>query len=89
MSNERKPNIVFMMSDDHAAQAISCYNSNLNHTPNIDRIAEEGARFDRVYCTNSLCAPSRATILTGNYSHINGVRGLEVILMGISKHSRS
>lgn len=76
MSNERKPNIVFMMSDDHAAQAISCYNSNLNHTPNIDRIAEEGARFDRVYCTNSLCAPSRATILTGNYSHINGVRGL-------------
>lgn len=71
-----KPNIVYIMSDDHAAQAISCYGSKLNKTPNIDRIAEEGARFDRVYCTNALCAPSRATILTGNYSHVNGVRGL-------------
>lgn len=76
MSNERQPNIVFIMSDDHAAQAISSYGSGINETPNIDRIAKEGARFNRVYCTNSLCAPSRATILTGNYSHINGVRGL-------------
>ncbi|HLR02944.1 MAG TPA: sulfatase [Virgibacillus sp.] len=76
MANQQ-PNIVYIMSDDHAAQAISAYGSKINTTPNIDRIAEEGARFDRVYCTNSLCAPSRATILTGNYSHINGVRGLD------------
>ncbi len=72
----QQPNILFIMSDDHAAQAISAYNKTLVETPNIDRIASEGKRFDNVYCTNSLCAPSRATILTGNYSHENGVRGL-------------
>lgn len=71
-----QPNIVYIMSDDHAAQAISCYGSQINETPNIDSIANKGMRFDHVYCTNSICAPSRATILTGNYSHINGVRGL-------------
>lgn len=74
--SKRQPNIVYIMSDDHAAQAISAYGSKINQTPNIDRIAKEGMRFDRVYCTNSICAPSRATILTGNYSHLNGVRGL-------------
>ncbi|EQB38083.1 MULTISPECIES: sulfatase family protein [Virgibacillus] len=73
----KQPNILFIMSDDHATQAISSYNHTpLVETPNIDRIANEGMRFDHVYCTNSLCAPSRATILTGNYSHENGVRGL-------------
>ncbi|MFD2627755.1 sulfatase family protein [Oceanobacillus kapialis] len=72
----KQPNILFIMSDDHSAQAISTYNQTLVDTPNIDRIADEGMRFDNVYCTNSLCAPSRATILTGNYSHENGVRGL-------------
>ncbi|MEN8188141.1 MAG: sulfatase [Bacteroidota bacterium] len=69
------PNIVFIMTDDHAYQAISTYNSGLISTPNIDRIAEEGIRFDRAYVTNSICAPSRAVILTGKFSHLNGVTG--------------
>ncbi len=67
-----RPNIVFIMSDDHAYQAVSAYGTGLNHTPNIDRIAEEGALFTRSYVTNSICAPSRAVMLTGKYSHING-----------------
>lgn len=67
-----RPNIVFVMSDDHAAHAISAYGSRINRTPNLDRIATEGARLDAVYCTNSICTPSRASILTGTYSHING-----------------
>lgn len=69
----RRPNIIFIMSDDHALQAISAYGNNLNKTPNIDRIAEEGILFENCFCTNSICAPSRATILTGKYSHINGL----------------
>jgi arylsulfatase A-like enzyme len=60
------------MSDDHAFQAVSAYGGTLNRTPNIDRIAREGMRFDRCYVTNSLCGPSRACILTGKYSHKNG-----------------
>lgn len=68
-----RPNILFMMSDDHASQAISCYGSKVNQTPNLDRIAHEGIRMDRVFATNSICTPSRATILTGKYSHENGV----------------
>jgi arylsulfatase A-like enzyme len=67
----KRPNIVFIMSDDHAAHAIGAYGSVINKTPNIDRIAEEGMRFDNCFCTNSLCAPSRAVILTGKYSHVN------------------
>jgi arylsulfatase A-like enzyme len=62
------------MADDHAAQAIGCYGSRLNRTSHIDRIAREGARFDNCFCTNGICAPSRATILTGKHSHLNGVR---------------
>jgi arylsulfatase A-like enzyme len=62
------------MADDHASQAIGCYGSRLNRTPHIDRIAHEGVRFDRCFCTNGICAPSRAAILTGKYSHLNGVR---------------
>jgi arylsulfatase A-like enzyme len=62
------------MTDDHAAQAIGCYGSRLNKTSHIDRIAREGVRFDNCFCTNGICAPSRATILTGKYSHLNGVR---------------
>ncbi len=69
---ESRPNILFIMSDDHAYQAISAYGSNRNKTPNIDRLAAEGMRFDRCYVTNSICGPSRATILTGKYSHKNG-----------------
>ena len=71
---EDRPNIVFIMTDDHAYQAVSAYGSILNKTPNIDRIAEEGMRFDRAYVTNSICSPSRAVILTGKHSHLNGVR---------------
>jgi arylsulfatase A-like enzyme len=62
------------MSDDHAAHAISCYGSKVNKTPNIDRIAAEGMRLTNCFATNALCAPSRATILTSKYSHLNGVR---------------
>jgi len=69
-----RPNILFIMSDDHAAHAMSCYGSRINTTPQIDRIAREGMRFDNCFCTNSLCAPSRASIMSGTYSHINGVR---------------
>lgn len=76
MGKKQRPNILFIMSDDHAAEAISCYSNKSPATPNIDRLAKEGIRFNRTYCTNALCAPSRATILTGQYSHINGVRGL-------------
>jgi arylsulfatase A-like enzyme len=68
-----RPNIVFIMSDDHAAHAISAYGSRVNTTPNIDRLAREGMRFDNVFVTNSICTPSRAAILTGQYSHRNGV----------------
>jgi arylsulfatase A-like enzyme len=73
MSEQRQPNILFIMSDDHAAHAISAYGSTINETPHIDRIANEGARFDNCFCTNSICAPSRATILSGVHSHLNGV----------------
>jgi arylsulfatase A-like enzyme len=72
--SETPPNIIFIMSDDHAKQAISCYGSRINQTPNIDRIANEGIRFERAFVTNSICAPSRAVALTGKYSHINGLR---------------
>lgn len=64
------------MSDDHAAHAIGAYGSVLNETPRLDRIAAEGMRFDNCFCTNSICAPSRATILTGTHNHVNGVRAM-------------
>lgn len=67
------PNVIFIMTDDHAYQAISAYGSDRIQTPHIDRLAEEGMRFDRAFVTNSICAPSRAVILTGTHSHINGV----------------
>jgi uncharacterized sulfatase len=67
-----RPNIIFIMSDDHAMNAISSYGNSVNRTPNIDRIADEGIRFKQSFCTNSICAPSRAVLLTGKYSHING-----------------
>jgi arylsulfatase A-like enzyme len=66
-------NIVFIMSDDHAQSALSCYGSKVNETPHLDRLAREGLRFDRAFVTNSICSPSRASILTGKYSHMNGV----------------
>lgn len=73
--SDDRPNIVFIFSDDHAYQAIGAYGSRLqsmNVTPNIDRIAASGMRFDRFYVGNSICAPSRATLLTGKHSHLNG-----------------
>ncbi|KPK87156.1 MAG: sulfatase [Bacteroides sp. SM23_62_1] len=68
-----RPNIIFIMSDDHAYQAISAYGSVINKTPNIDRLAQEGMIFQNAFVTNSICAPCRAVILTGKYSHLNGV----------------
>jgi arylsulfatase A-like enzyme len=72
MAAER-PNILFIFSDDHAQHAISAYGSKVNVTPNIDRIAAGGARFLNSFVTNSICTPSRATLITGQYSHLNGV----------------
>ena len=78
----RRPNILFIMADDHASQAIGCYGSRVNRTPGIDRIAREGVRFDNCFCTNGICAPSRAVILTGKHSHLNGVRDNAVAFDG-------
>jgi len=74
-----RPNIVFIMSDDHALEAIGAYGSWLKKycpTPTIDQLAAEGMRFTNVCCNNSICSPSRASILTGQYSHKNGVPNL-------------
>ena len=71
-----RPNIIFIMSDDHAVPAVSAYGGGLNSTPNIDRLAKEGIRFDAAFVTNSICTPSRAVMLTGMHSHKNGVLGL-------------
>jgi arylsulfatase A-like enzyme len=68
-----RPNIIFIMTDDHAAHAISAYGSKINITPNMDRLAKEGMRFSNCFVENSICTPSRAAILTGKYSHKNGV----------------
>jgi N-acetylglucosamine-6-sulfatase len=76
----RQPNILYIMSDDHAANAISCYGSRLAaafQTPNIDRIANEGACLSNFFSTNAICTPARANIMTGQYGHINGVRTLD------------
>ena len=67
-----RPNIIYIMSDDHASHALSCYSSRINKTPNLDRLARQGMRFENCFVTNSLCGPSRATLLTGKYSHISG-----------------
>jgi arylsulfatase A-like enzyme len=80
-----RPNIIFIMADDHAAHAVGAYGSRINRTPHIDRIAKEGIRFDNCFCTNSICAPSRAVILTGKYSHLNGVRDNAVSFDGAQR----
>ncbi len=72
-----RPNIVFIMSDDHATRAVSAYDDSLMSTPNIDRIADNGIRFDRAYVGNAICGPSRATMLTGMHSHGNGFHSNE------------
>ncbi|MDT0158228.1 sulfatase [Microbacterium sp. ARD32] len=71
-----KPNIIFILADDHAPHAISAYGSRVNRTPHIDRIAHEGALLKSLFCTNSICTPSRASILTGTYTHVNGTPGI-------------
>jgi arylsulfatase A-like enzyme len=68
-----RPNILFILSDDHAAHALSCYGSVINRTPQLDRIATNGMLFTHCFVNNSICTPSRAAILTGKYSHLNGV----------------
>src|SRR5690349_9916653 len=73
-SKPARPNIIFIMSDDHAYQALSAYGSKLINTPNIDRIAKEGMLMTAAAVTNSVCSPSRAVILTGKYSHLNGMK---------------
>ncbi|TNC21003.1 sulfatase family protein [Amycolatopsis alkalitolerans] len=72
----RRPNIVMILTDDHASHSIGAYGSVVNRTPRIDEIAENGWRFDNCFATNALCAPSRASILTGTYGHVNGVTTL-------------
>lgn len=73
-NSDTRPNIVIIFSDDHAVQAISAYGSKINQTPNIDRLAKEGMLFEQSFCTNSVCGPSRACLLTGKHSHLNGFR---------------
>lgn len=67
-----RPNILFIMADDHAPHGLSCYGSKILKTPNIDRLAREGMRFTHAVGVNSLCAPARACLLTGKHSHLNG-----------------
>ena len=74
MAEAKRPNVLFLFTDDHATQALSAYGFGLNDTPNLDRIAKEGMLFRRCLVTNSICAPSRAVVLTGKYSHLNGQR---------------
>jgi arylsulfatase A-like enzyme len=77
-----RPNILLVFTDDHALQAIGAYGSKINKTPNIDRLAKEGMLFQNCFVTNSICAPSRAVILTGKHSHINGVIDNAVVFNG-------
>lgn len=69
-----RPNILFIYSDDHSAAAVGAYGSQINETPHLDRLASEGIVFDNAFCTNGICAPARAVVLTGLHSHLNGVR---------------
>lgn len=76
----RPPNLLFIMADDHAASAISAYGSRINRTLRMDQLAAEGMRFDACFCTNSICTPSRASILTGTYNHVNRVTTLRTLM---------
>lgn len=85
----KKPNILYIMSDDHTSTGIGCYGGRLaylNPTPNIDRLAAQGVRLANCFCTNSICTPSRATILSGQYSHVNGVTTL-IQPLDVRKHT--
>ena len=79
ITKQRRPNILYIMSDDHAAHAIGAYGgrlAELDPTPTLDKLAREGMLLENCFCANAICSPSRVTILTGQYSHVNGVRGL-------------
>src|SRR3546814_14471249 len=76
----RRPNILFIMADDHAAKAIGAYGSRIVETPSIARIAEGGKRLDLCYVTNSICTPSPAPLLTGTYNPVNSVTTLVTLL---------
>ncbi|MBI1245420.1 MAG: sulfatase-like hydrolase/transferase [Alphaproteobacteria bacterium] len=93
MATRKQPNILFIMSDDHAAKAIGCYGHGINSTPGLDRIAREGVRLNHCYVSNSICTPSRAAILTGTYNHVNGVMTLDDKidnrLPNVAKHLRA
>ena len=74
-----RPNVLFIMSDDHTAQALGAYATvlkPLNPTPTLDKLAAEGVVFENAFCSNSICTPSRASIITGQYPHVNGVTDL-------------
>ncbi|GJN91927.1 hypothetical protein Rhopal_004952-T1 [Rhodotorula paludigena] len=92
-SGLKQPNILFVMADDHAAKAIGAYGAGINSTPHLDRLAKEGMRMDHCYVTNSICTPSRATILTGTHNHTNLVTTLDSKidknLPNVAKHLRS
>ena len=86
---DRQPNIIFIMADDHTTQGFGVYGSRLarlNPTPNIDRLAKEGMLFENAFCTNSICTPSRASIMTGQYGHANGVHDLSGFLKKENQH---
>jgi arylsulfatase A-like enzyme len=93
MAMPKQPNILFIMADDHAAKAISCYGYGINRTPNLDRLARDGMRLRHCYVSNSICTPSRAAILTGTYNHVNGVMTLadsiDNRLPNVAKHLRA
>ena len=80
MTVRPRPNVLLIMADDHAPAAFSTYGSSLNKTPNLDRIAEEGLRLDRCFCTNAICTPARASVHTGKYSHTTGIRTLNDVI---------
>ena len=80
MSEYRRPNVLLIMADDHAPAAFSTYGGKLNTTPNLDRIAAEGLRLDRCFCTNAICTPARASVHTGKYSHVTGIKTLNDVI---------
>ncbi len=80
MTQGSRPNVLLIMADDHAPAAFSTYGSKLNCTPNLDRIAAEGLRLDRCFCTNAICTPARASVHTGKYSHVTGIKTLNDVI---------
>jgi len=86
LGQQKKPNIVIIISDDHSYQTIGAYGSQLAKTPQIDRLAKDGAVFTNAYVNNSICGPSRATLLTGKYSHKNGFKDNETSVFDFSQN---